>query len=238
MISTQYLGKEYVRKTLDNKDEKDSTKDTIELASKIKIVALVFQNLLKHMSLIAIVSARPQGNNETSAFAKDMCEAASLIEKDLDKVRFTNFATNGLSVETCNVLQTLCQFMNRKTNYCAAVDNKHNIKNDRCQLIGRSNVATIGNYYVDTNLLLMAQVSSNLLAPKDFASDKKVEQIFSYPTINKVDTDAQDRNIIGLEGDCAILCVTWFFIRLCLFAVSIVNVPSKHRAICLGLSMF
>ena len=58
-------------------------------------------------------------------------------------------------------------------NHCVAVDNKHNVKNNRCQFIGGSNAATMGNYHIGTNLLIMAEVSSKLLAPKDFASDKR-----------------------------------------------------------------
>ena len=104
-----------------------------------------------------------------------MCEAARLVERDLTQVHFTNFATDGVSVETHDMSQTLCEFLDGKINHCAAVDNKHNVKNDRHQFIGGSNAETMGNYYIDTNLLIMAEVSSELLAPKDFASDKKVE---------------------------------------------------------------
>ena len=104
-----------------------------------------------------------------------MCEAASFIENNLDTVRFTNFAIDSVLVETFNILQIICEFINGKVNYCAAVDNKYNIKNDRYQLIGRSNAAMIGNYYVNMNLLFIAQVSSDLIPLKDFALDKKVE---------------------------------------------------------------
>ena len=81
LMSTQDLGKECTRKTLDNKDELDSIKDTIELVSKIKIVAMSFQNLPKHVSPVAIVLARPHDNNKTSIFIKDMCDVVSLAQK-------------------------------------------------------------------------------------------------------------------------------------------------------------
>ena len=81
MTSALHLGKEYVGKTLDIEDKEKSNEDAIELASKIKIAVTSFQNLPKHVSLIAIVAARPQGDDETSAFAKDACKAGSLIEK-------------------------------------------------------------------------------------------------------------------------------------------------------------
>ena len=238
IISTQHLGKECIRKILDNKDESDPSKEAIECALEIKIAVVSFQNVPKKISPMAIIAARPQGNNETSSFTKDVCEAASLVVKDLVNVRFTNFATDGVSVETSDILQTLCEFIDGKIDYCAAVDNKHNVKNDRYQLIGGSNAATIGNYYIDTNLLLLAEVSSELIAPKDFASDKKVEQLFSYNTLNKVDEQIQEGNIVGLGGDYGVLCTTWYFIRLHLYSINATNVPAKHRAMYLGLSMF
>ena len=237
MISTEHLGKDCINKILENKDKTDSNKEAIELASEIKIAVVAFQNLPRNISPMAIIAARPQGNNETSSFTQDVCEAASILSKDLEDVRFANFATDGLSVETDDILQTLCLFLDGKISYCAAVDNKHNVKNDRYQLIGGSNVATMGNYYIDTNLLLMAGVSADLIAPKDFASDKKVEQLFSYSTMDKVDQEIEKGNIIGLQGDYGVLVVTFFFMRLHLFAVNALNVPAKHRAMYLGLSM-
>ena len=74
----QYLGKECVKKALDNAD------DTIELASEIKIAVVLFQNLPKTTSTIVIIASRLQGNNETSSFARDICEAARLFEDDLN----------------------------------------------------------------------------------------------------------------------------------------------------------
>ena len=238
MISTQHLGKDCIRKILDNKYDENDKKDPIELATEIKIAVISFQNLPKHLSPMAIVAARPQGNNETSSFTKDVCEAARLVERDLDYVRFTNFATDGVSVETLDILQTLCEFLDGKINHCAAVNNKHNVKNDRYQFIGGSNAAVMGNYYIDTNLLLMAKVSIELIAPKDFASDKKVEQLFSYNTLNLVEQGINNCDFIGLEGDFGVLCTTWYFSRLHLHAVNGINIPAKHRAMYLGMSMF
>ena len=232
IISTQHLGKECIDKILDNKDE------PIDLASEVKIAVISFQNLPRTTSPIAIIAARPQGNNETSSFTRDVCEAATLVTNDLEMVRFTSFATDGVSVETHDIMLALCEFLDRKNEYCAAVDNKHNIKNDRYQLIGGSNAGTMGNYYVDTNLLLMAKVSAELIAPKDFASDKKVEQLFSYKCLNKVNEAIGNSDIIGIEGDYGVVCLTWFFMRLHLHAINALNVLAKHRAMYLELSMF
>ena len=135
---------------MDNKDKEDPKKDMLELASEVKIGTICFQNQPKGVSPMRIIAARPQGLNVVSSFTRDLCQAACLIERDLDYVRFTNFATDGVSVETSDILLSLCEFLDGKHNFCAAVDNKHNVKNDRYQLIGGSNAATIGNYYIDT----------------------------------------------------------------------------------------
>ena len=71
------------------------------------------------------------------------------------------------------MFMTLCKHLDGKIKYCTAVNNKYNMKNDRCQFIGGSNSVVIGNYYVDANLLLIAKVSSELIVLKDFASNKK-----------------------------------------------------------------
>ena len=238
LMFTEHLSKEELQKVLDNKDKEDPKKDMLELASEVKIGTICFQNQPKGVSPMRIIAARPQGVNAVSSFTRDLCQAACLIERDLDYVRFTNFATDGVSVETSDILLSLCEFLDGKHNFCAAVDNKHNVKNDRYQLIGGSNAATIGNYYVDTNLLLMSHASSELIVPKDFASDKKVEELFSYNTIEKVDNCFSNSAISGITGDFAVLCVTWFFCRLHLHAVNGLNVPAKHRAMYLGLSLF
>lgn len=173
MISTQHLGKDCIRKILDNAS--DDKHQAIELASEVKIAVISFQNLSKTLSPMSIIAARPQGNNETSSFTSDACEAARLVEQDIDNVSFVNFATDGVLVETHDAFLTLCECLDGKKDHCAAINNKHNIKNNRYQHIGGSNPAVIGNYCIDCNLLLMANVSSELIAPKDFASDKKVE---------------------------------------------------------------
>ena len=95
----QYLQIEWIKKMLDNRDEKGSTKDAIELVSKIKIAVIVFENLPKTTSLIAIIAARPQSNNETSSFAKDTCEVVRLILNDLDQAQLANFTADSASVK-------------------------------------------------------------------------------------------------------------------------------------------
>ena len=49
-----------------------------------------------------------------------------------------------MSVETNDIITTLCHFLDGEMNYCAAVNDKQNTKNDRPQTIDGSNVASVG----------------------------------------------------------------------------------------------
>ncbi len=46
---------------------------------------------------------------------------------------------------------------------------------------------------------------------KDFASDKKVEDIFSYCTMKKIEEAMIEGRATGLIEDCGALAVTMFF---------------------------
>ena len=83
-------------------------------------------------------------------------------------------------------MNAIFKFLDGKTSYLGGVDNKHNVKNHRHQCMGGSNVASIGNTMIDVNLLLQANISKDLISPKDFSSDKKVEQLFSFGALLKV----------------------------------------------------
>ena len=58
-----------------------------------------------------------------------------------------------MSVESIDVMYAICKLLNGKKSHTGAVDNKHNVKNDRYQIIGGSCIPTIGNLVVDTYLL-------------------------------------------------------------------------------------
>ena len=92
---------------------------------------------------MAIIAARSQGINEVSSFTDDICEAVSLVTKELKNISFANFATDGVSVETRNIMTVLFKFLDGKLNYAAEVGNKYNTKNYCYQYAGESNAATI-----------------------------------------------------------------------------------------------
>ena len=120
-----------MQRILEKRQSEAEMKEVIELTSEVKIGVVSFKNQPKGTSPMAIIASRPQGMNETSSFANDMCKGARLLIRDIECVRFTNFAIDGVSVETHDVLLALCKFLNGKINYCTVVDNKHNVKNHR-----------------------------------------------------------------------------------------------------------
>ena len=142
LIDARNLSKEEIDVIVNEKHE--------DLAAEIKVATTCLQNALKGSTPMAIASARPQGVNEVSMFTEDVCKAACMIVKENERVRFSNFATDGVSVETNDIMTTLFHFLDGKVQCAAGVDNKHNVKNHRYQCVGGSNVATIGNYVFAT----------------------------------------------------------------------------------------
>jgi len=80
---------------------------------------------------MAVIAARPQGVNEVSTFTEDVCKAAQLVVAEHGNCLFTNFAVDGVSVETKDVMLTQCKFLDGKCDFTGSVDNKHNVKNHR-----------------------------------------------------------------------------------------------------------
>ena len=185
LMSKMHLNKDETCKMLNNKKDDELGSKPIELDSEVKFATACFQNQQKSISHMAIISVLPQGVNETSTFASDVCKAASKIADEHNNAMFTNFATDGVSVEMKDIMHTLFSSLDGKTSCIAGVDNKHNVKNHRHQHIGGSNVASIRNTIIEVNVLLQANVSMSLMWPKHFSSDEKVEQLFSFGTLVK-----------------------------------------------------
>jgi len=101
----------------------------------------------------------------------------------------------------------------------------------RYQYIGGSNVSSIGNVVIDINLLLQAKVSMELIRPKDFSSDKKVEELFSFSTASKVSSAVLSGEAVGKIGDYGALLLTFLMSRLHLHAINSTYVPAKHRSV-------
>jgi hypothetical protein len=94
------------------------------------------------------------------------------------------------------------------------VDNKYNVKNYSYQLIGGSCVLLVGKYVADVDLIQKAGDPEDWFIVKDLASDKKVEDHFSYGTMKKIEDAIIDGWAVGLIEDYGALAVTMFFLRI------------------------
>jgi hypothetical protein len=219
--------------------QKNDTPVIVRCADELKVIIQSFQNCPPGVSPVEIVGARPQTSNETSSFTNEAVEAAieASSENTSTQCFFTNFAVDGVSAESNDVMTAICKFLDGDQQYLGTVDNKHNVKNDRYQAIGGSCVASVGDYVVDCDLLRQANVPIDLWRVGDFASDKLAATLFSYRTLQKVQTGVDDGIVVGLVGDLCALSTLFSMMALHLHAVNGKFVPPKHRALYLFSSM-
>jgi hypothetical protein len=138
LISTIDLDSTIIKHILDREtilNQKGDSTIKIDKASEVKVAFMVFQKPPPGVSPIVIISARPQSNNECSSFTTDIMNAADLVTKQHMSTSFINFAVDGVSLETKDVMTAICNFLSGRCNFTGAVDNKHNVKNDRYQII-------------------------------------------------------------------------------------------------------
>ncbi len=223
------------RETIFNQADNSTIK--IDQASEVKVAFMFFQKPPPVVPPIVIISAWPQLNNECSSFTADIMNAADLVTKQVKSTSFVNFSVDGVSLETKDVMTTICNFLSGHCNYTGAVDNKHNIKNDRYQIIGGSGVPLVGKYVADVNLIRQAGIPEYLWIVKDFASDKKVEDLFSDCTMKEIEEAMIEGRATGLIEDCGAVAVTMFFLRLHLHAMNARLEVSHCHAMYLWMSM-
>ncbi len=138
LISTIDLDSTSIKHILDCEtifNQADNSTIKIDKASEVKVAFMVFQKPPPGVSPIVIIFAWPQSNNECTSFTADIMNAADLGTKQVKSTSFVNFAVDGVSLETKDVMTTICNFLSGRCNFTGAVDNKHNIKNDRYQII-------------------------------------------------------------------------------------------------------
>ena len=80
---------------------------------------------------MSVTSGRPQGVNVVSTFTEDVCKSNLLVVKELSGWKFTNFAVDGVPLETKDEIFTQFQFLDDNKNYTGSVDNEYNLKNHR-----------------------------------------------------------------------------------------------------------
>ena len=141
------------------------------------------------------------------------------------------------SLQSSDVMISICKFLDEKSKYLAAAINKHNVKNDRFQLIGKSCVATIGDHMIDCDLLWQAGVSKILWRVWDYASDKLMAKLYSYAMLKKLAEGIDEGKTVGLTEDICALASSFCMMTLHLHAVNGSFVPTKHRALYLFFSM-
>ena len=232
IICTENLDKEEI----DNILKLKPSNMTLEKATEVKVAILSFQSSPIGVPPSIKVAARPQSNNECSQFTQDMEAAMEKIAAKYTNVSFVNFAVDGVSLEAEDVRRAICDFLAGVKNHTGATDTNHDIKSWRYQIIGGSCIATVGKLVVDSDLLRQAGVSSELICPKDFASDLLVKKLTSYDTLQKLEallaSDAPNA-----YADAGALAATLFFMRLHLHAINGIDVPARQRAVYLWITM-
>ncbi len=69
----------------------------------------------------------------------------------------------------------------------------------------------VGKYVADVDLIQQAGIPEDLWIVKDFALEKKVEDLFSYCTMKKIEEAMVEGQATGLIENCGALAVTMFF---------------------------
>ena len=124
LIDIKGKSKEEVDAILDGKDKRYGV---LEEATEVKVAIATFQNCPPGLPPSEIIAARPQSNNESNDFVKEMEVVATSIST-LKQGRFSNFTVDGVSCESKHVWQCICLFLTCKANHTGATDPKHNAK--------------------------------------------------------------------------------------------------------------
>jgi hypothetical protein len=103
--------------------------------------------------------------------------------------------------------------------------------------IGGSGVPLVGKYVANVDLIWQAGVPEDLFIVKDFASDKKFEELFLDGTMKKIEDAMIDGRAIGLIEDYEALAVTMLFLRLHLHAMNARLEVSQCQALYLWMLM-
>lgn len=106
----------------------------------------------------------------------------------------------------------------------ALVDNKHNNKNARGQVVTGTSPSSIGSFVLDPWHLKMAGVAQELYRIEDWASDTVVLRLCSPLTVTKLINAGFDD-----VGNLSVLVVTLMFIRLRNYSVNASDLNWKDR---------
>ena len=90
---------------------------------------------------------------------------------------------------------------------------------------------------MDVNLKLQEDVSKELIHPKYFSVDWKVEEFFSCVTVNELLLAVESFQEIGKIEDYGSLLLTLLTSKLHFHVVNTKHVPARHRSACISVAM-
>ena len=225
-IPIEDMTKEKVEEILDGKSD---IHGNISIASEVKVTVMSFQDTPRGIPVMEVVAGRPQSNNESNDFIKEM-EAVASVASVQAGGRFTNFTVDGVSCESTHVWLTICMFLSSKCNHLGSTDPNHNAKSWRYQIIasGGDESVSLGDYMLDTYIFRMANIAMGIYRPNDFASDRLLLELVSFESISKIALVEDDS---APSENKAVLALALFFVRLSLYLVNGKQVPATHRAV-------
>ena len=82
----------------------------VSIDSEVKVMVMSFQDTPSRVPTMGVVAGRPQSNNESNDFIKDMESAASAASVK-DGGRFENFTVDGVYCESAHVCLTIYKLL-------------------------------------------------------------------------------------------------------------------------------
>ena len=127
------------------------------------------------------------------------------IIKTYDDINFEDLSINCTSLDTMYIINSQLIFIDEDTTFTLGAGNKCDIKNDRNHISGGSSAAALIDYVINYEIFRKSSVSCELALPKEFTSDKKVEDIFSHKTINLCYSDLEEGTELNTAGNASSL---------------------------------
>ena len=111
----------------------------VSIASEVKLAVMSFQDTPSGVPTMEVVAGRPQSNNKSNDFIKDMEYATSATSVKAGG-RFANFTVDGVSCESAHVWLTICKFLSSECNHLGSTDPNHNGNSWRYQIIAKRKI--------------------------------------------------------------------------------------------------
>lgn len=195
-----------------------------QLADETKVAILTTQDVVLGISVVKMVSARPQSTNQKcDEYNKLLVDTV----QDDEECILASICFDGLvSAESDFIRDGLLDFILALINVVHGTDMNHLGKSLRSAVVLGTHVLTAGHALIDTGLLLMTDINKELVQITDYTSDGLVTELCSAKTLQSMLTQLQ-----GEEGDhVAALDLTLYFIHIALLAVnSKENIPASER---------